>query len=327
MPNIITHKIFAETVMSTFPTGKIRSLLAKHEQLFGIGANGPDFLFFYHMRPWELWKEHSLNHIGSALHSAHVNDFYESAVMTMRRETDEQIRERELVYVMGHLCHWALDMTSHPYIFYRTGNGRGISAARHHRFESVLDAVMLKQYLQCDIRDYQTFKICHFDRDMLQAIARIYVPAVADALGEIVDVYSLHQALAAWEDVQKLLYDPTTSKYSLLRLIERMIHKPGLVSGNIIPCEDDDALDVLNLRQQLWLHPCDARERHHCGFLYLFANAQQLAKTAITCVDECVAADGDPQSLLNLLADRAYDSGRKGEVEMRYFDEVNDETV
>lgn len=325
MPNIITHKIFAETVAQYCTDSTIRSLLEKHDQLFGIGANGPDFLFFYHMRPWEMLKKHSLNHIGSLLHSGHINDFYESAIRTICQEKDGLIKERELVYVMGHLCHWALDMTSHPYIFYRTGNGRGISAGRHHRFESVLDAVMLKLYRQCDIREYRTFAICAFDRDMLQAIARIYVPAVQDALKQEIDVYSLHQALSAWEDVQKLLYDPSQRKFKLLQRMERYIGKPWLVSGNVIPCECDDALDVLNLNHTLWLHPCDNHERHHSGFLDLFADALDLALTAITCLHECVCHETDWRSLLNLLDDRAYDSGRKGGIEMKYFDQLNDE--
>lgn len=327
MPNIITHKIFAETVMQRCANNDVKALLEKHSQLFGIGANGPDFLFFYHMRPWEMMKEHSLNHIGSTLHSAHVNDFYHSAITVMKKEENASIQERELAYVMGHLCHWALDMTSHPYIFYRTGNGKGFSAGRHHRFESVLDAVMLKRYRRMDIRDYRAFEICEFDQDMLQAIARIYVPAVQATLQETLRVYQLRQALEAWKDVQKMLYDPHHKKVKILQRMERLIHQPWLISGNVIPCEIPDNEDVLNLQGREWCHPCDQDERHHNGFLDLFEQAQIVALQAIECLYDSVMGKGDPQGLLNLLNDRAYDSGRKGGVEMKYFDETDHEAV
>lgn len=327
MPNIITHKIFAETVASQCANKDIKELLEKHEQLFGIGANGPDFLFFYHMRPWEMMKEHSLNHIGSALHSTHINDFYESAMTVIQKEEDKQIKERELVYVMGHLCHWALDMTSHPYIFYRTGNGRGISAGKHHRFESVLDAVMLNLYRRQDIREYRAYEICEFDRDMLQAIARVYVPAVQTALGETLRVYQVRQSLEAWKDVQKMLYDPHHRKVKILQRMERMIHQPLLISGNIIPCAIEDDEDVLNLSGRPWLHPCDAAECHHNSFLDLFEQAQVLALQTIECLYHCIVHESDPQLLLNLLQDRAYDSGRKEGIEMKYFEVMNDETI
>ena len=46
MPNIITHKIFAEEVLKSMTKHDIRSMIERHPQIFYIGSNGPDFLFF-----------------------------------------------------------------------------------------------------------------------------------------------------------------------------------------------------------------------------------------------------------------------------------------
>lgn len=46
MPNIITHKIFAEEVLKQLEKQDIRSIIEKHPQSYYIGSNGPDFLFF-----------------------------------------------------------------------------------------------------------------------------------------------------------------------------------------------------------------------------------------------------------------------------------------
>lgn len=51
MPNIITHKLFAEEVYKRTKKKDIKDLLEKHFQIYYIGSNGPDFLFFYHALP------------------------------------------------------------------------------------------------------------------------------------------------------------------------------------------------------------------------------------------------------------------------------------
>ena len=46
MPNIITHKIFAEEVLKSMTKHDIRSMIERHPQIFYIGSNGP-VLFSY----------------------------------------------------------------------------------------------------------------------------------------------------------------------------------------------------------------------------------------------------------------------------------------
>ena len=327
MPNIITHNLFAEEVARKCRKKDIRDLIEAHMQIYGIGANGPDFLFFYHMRPWEVYKEHSLNHIGSVLHEKYVNAFYESAVKTICREKNADVKERELAYLMGHLCHWALDMTTHPYIFYRTGNCQGESASMHHRFESMIDAMMLQRYRDCDIKTYRCFENCEYDDEMLKAIARIYVNAVQDALGQRVKVHALREALDGWYEIQKWLYDPSGKKQKIVQLIEKVIGKPWVVSGNIVPCTTDESVDVLNLQKNIWMHPCDDAALSIASFPDMFEEAMELALCVIERLYGCVEYGADVALLCKVLGDRAYDTGREGEVEMKYFDVIYDETI
>lgn len=72
--------------------------------------NGPDFLFFSHAKPWEAYKSHELNRLGSKLHAGYVNAFYTEAIRSIRRQTITEVRKDMMAYLFGHLCHWALDM-------------------------------------------------------------------------------------------------------------------------------------------------------------------------------------------------------------------------
>ena len=182
MPNIITHTLFAQEIFDKVDEAT-HDLFEPRLQLLEIGSNGPDFLFFHGMNPKDFYKKSDLRVAGSMFHAAHVNDFYQKALISIRNEQDEDIKKDMMTYVCGHLCHWALDATSHPYVFYRTGPCKGKSAWYHHRFESLLDAIMLKVKRECTIEDFKFYEVCDVTKEQARAIARIYVVAIRQILG------------------------------------------------------------------------------------------------------------------------------------------------
>lgn len=318
MPNIITHKIFAEEVLKKCQKKDIKEIIQKHLQLYYIGSNGPDFLFFYHAKPWEAYKNHSLNRIGSRLHSEGINAFYTSAIASVQKEKDLFVKEAQVAYLMGHLCHWSLDMKTHPYIFHKSGEDSSL----HHRFESMMDTMMLKKYYHMDIRDFPTYEICEFDDEMLKAIARIYVPAIKDTFNEEIKVYQLREALTSWKEIQKMLHDPKAKKIKFLKAVEKVLRRPWAISGNVVPVEIDDTFDVLNEQKEAWLHPCDHQETSDASFQELFDEAIDQAVVLLDKVYGCVEYDAPSISLVNLLDDRAYDTGRKAGAEMKHFNVI-----
>lgn len=322
MPNIITHKVFAERVLQQIGKQDIKGIIERHPQIFYIGSNGPDFLFFSHIKPWESYKSHTLNHLGSAMHAHHINAFYDVALRCVREQKREDIKEVMMAYLFGHLCHWALDKTTHPYIFYRTGNCRGVSAGLHHRFESMMDTMMLDKVYQTTIKDYRCYEICEYDEEILKAISRIYVPAAREVYHIDVKVHDLRESLNSWYDVQKLLYDPNHVKYTMLKGIEGVLRKPWLISGNIVKAQLDERYDILNESKQEWAHPCDDTLKSNASFMELFEEAIPTALAVIEKAYGCVEYGADHQGVLDLLQDAAYDTGMAGECEMKYFDVI-----
>lgn len=319
MPNIITHKIFAEEVLKKTTKKDIRETLEKHLQIYYIGSNGPDFLFFHNARPWEALKEHDVSEIGSLLHKKGINAFYERALTTIKQEKNAFLKESELAYLMGHLCHWALDKTTHPYIFYRTGDCTGESNGLHHRFESMMDTMMLEKFHHMSIMEYPTYEICAHDNEMLKAIARIYVPSVKEALDKELKVFDIRCALDAWEDIQKMLYDPKSRKIKAIKSVEFMLRKPWLLSGNIVPANIDESYDIMNEQHLPWSHPCDENNVSNASFLELFDEAVALAVRLLEKLYGIIEYDADCKNLINYLDDQAYDTGRNDEVEMSNF--------
>lgn len=322
MPNIITHKLFAEIVFEELDKFDIRSLIEQYPQIFYIGSNGPDFLFFYHAKPWEAYKNHTLNALGSRMHASHINDFYRSAFQSVMKQKKKEIKDQMMVYIFGHLCHWTLDKTTHPYVFYKTGTCKGKSAAFHHRFESMLDTKMLKKMKNIDIRDYPAYKICEYDEDILRAIARIYVPAARDVYGEDITVFALRESLNSWYDVQKMLYDPHQIKFPILQGIEKITHQNWVLSSHVIQRKDDATYDVLNEEKQIWKHPCDEHVISNASFMELFEQAVKEAHDIIIKAYGVMEYDASIQQVVDLLKDQAYDTGMDGEREVQFFDVI-----
>ena len=320
MPNIITHKIFAEEVLHRLTKKDIATIIEKHPQIYYIGSNGPDFLFFSHMKPLEALKNHTLNHLGSKMHAGHINDFYKVAIESVQQQTNAEVKENMIAYLFGHLCHWALDKTAHPYIFYRTGTCKGVSAGYHHRFESMMDTMMLDKFKGVSIKDYRCSEICEFDEDMLKAIARIYVPCAKKVYHVDVKVHDLRETLISWHDVQDLLYDPNNVKYTILKGVEAVLHQPWKISGNVVKAKIDPRYDVLNEQHSEWHHPCDDSIVSHASFMDLFNEAIDIAIEVLEKTYGCIEYGAPISTVLDVLKDQAYDTGMDGEREIKYYD-------
>lgn len=321
MPNIITHVLFADDVCEKIEKDK-QDLFNSRLQLFEIGSNGPDFLFFQGFNLKELHKKHPLRKLGGECHSHSINDFYLSCLNSINRENDDEIRKDMIAYVCGHLCHWALDSTAHPYVFYRTGNCKGKSAWWHHRFESLLDAIMLKVKNECTIKDFKAYEICQVSLEQARAIARIYIPVLDNVYGAKVKPHEILNCLNDWCFVEKVLYDASGRKYNATHLLERLVLSESMISGYFVPNEPDDPFDVTNLLHKRWCHPCDEKIVSTESFFDLYDKAILKALDVIrlftlACEDEKAVPD-----FIHYLANQSYDTGLSEQKEMKYFDLV-----
>lgn len=319
MPNIITHTLFAQEIFDKVDEAT-HDLFEPRLQLLEIGSNGPDFLFFHGMNPKDFYKKSDLRVAGSMFHAAHVNDFYQKALISIRNEQDEDIKKDMMTYVCGHLCHWALDATSHPYVFYRTGPCKGKSAWYHHRFESLLDAIMLKVKRECTIEDFIFYEVCDVTKEQARAIARIYVVAIRQILGFDIKPHQILESLNDWHFIETLFYDASGDKLKALQTLETFTKAYNSLSGYIVPNHPDDPYDVMNLLHTRWHHPSDSSFVSTESFFDLYDRAQLLAMEAIRLfLAACQNPDLD-EDLLLLIKDRNYNLGVSNQAEMTNFD-------
>lgn len=320
MPNLITHTIFAQEAANGLENSDV---LQGRMHLFGVGANGPDFLFFegLSLRPGS--KQAPIRKYGSRFHHGHVNNFYQSALRSIRQEKDPLIKADMTAYVLGHLCHWALDSVCHPYIFGRTGAYEAASSTRHHTLESLLDAVMLKVKKGETIQEYYYPSIAECSLEEARAVARIYVPAIEEVFQEKIAPHLIKDCLDDWAADQRLMYDYTGKKRHHLRKIEKVLLMENLMSGMIVPAYVDDNWDFMNLLHKEWMHPCDASITSTESLFDLYDRALIRAKRAMNLFMAALENPGLGPEFLDYLGDRGYDTGLDTDTPMKNFDIID----
>ena len=318
MPNIITHTLFADEMLEKLNN----ELLTSRKQLFEVGSNGPDFLFFHNLTPTSFLKTNKLRKLGSAIHKGKINEFYRKAIDIIRNEKDPEIQKDMIAYVAGHLCHWALDSTTHPYVFYRTGDCKGESAWQHHRFESMVDAIMLKVKRNQTVETYDITKICDLSLEQARAIIRIYKPIGEEIFGVKANPHEYYQSLQDWHFMQKAFHDKTGIKFNTINTIERIFNKEYIVSGCIVPNNTEEPYDTMNIMKKRWVHPCNDEKILNDNFFELYDKAQNLAMKIIPVFLKAIEQEDSVGDFMYILHDKNYNLGMNKSLPMKYFDVI-----
>lgn len=107
MPSLYAHYTFGQRVRKLLPE-EIQICINRYEDLFNLGLQGPDHLFFY--RPL---KANPINQMGHRLHKKPAIFYFQKMIPIARKKGPYCA---ECAYLLGFLCHFMLDSAVHPYV-------------------------------------------------------------------------------------------------------------------------------------------------------------------------------------------------------------------
>lgn len=107
MPALYAHNRFGADVVEQLDV-ELQTILKKYYTQFRIGMQGPDIFFFY--RP--LFHT-PVSKCAGDMHDENADKFFENAVKVIERKGRNS---REYAYILGFICHFALDSECHPYV-------------------------------------------------------------------------------------------------------------------------------------------------------------------------------------------------------------------
>ena len=133
MPAVYAHRRFGEKVLAACQNDEARTAIETYQDLFNIGLQGPDILFYY-----DPLRQNPYKAAGDALHDAPAAPFFEAGAAHVNGRPEGQAL---LSYLLGFLCHFALDSECHSYIEYEIGR----SGHPHVAIETALDGALMEK--------------------------------------------------------------------------------------------------------------------------------------------------------------------------------------
>lgn len=310
MPNIITHALCAQDALSTIENLRLKQLILKHPQVFSMASSGPDFIFYYHTFPWQDQSRcHEVYQVGNLVHSSHINDFYLKALDLIQQEQDPHIKEIQTVFLAGHLMHWSLDSSAHPFVFFHTGEMKGATKYWHYRFESMLDTLMVQKIKKFKLSETKSYEMVFSTQETQTIIAEFYEAIVTSVYGVSLGKGIYIECLQSMNTVSKLLFDPHQTKLPLIQLLEKQMKMPWKFSSHMILGKNDETHDILNLKHKIWNHPTDVNLTSNESFLDLYQKAVLRAQACLYSLEGILSNKLKYDSLVLILQDRNYDTG------------------
>ena len=300
MPALITHDFFGQDVYDHIfrNVGGTRD----EAEAFLLGNQGPDPLFYAVADP----RLHEHNRLGNVMHGEKPSELIKAFKDSLGILDDDELPVGR-AYAFGFLCHYTLDSTMHPLVFFHEylltdagepGLSRDDAHEVHAVIETELDELVLTAKRGETVATYHPATSVLRGRDsMLDTVGRLYATAIDDAFGLTMPKGMFKSAVRAERAAQRALYSPTGAKRAVLS--ERLL-RPHAMTGAMSHRAAERATSAFaNDERAPWRHPAtEAVSR--ASFWDLYDQARAGALDAIKAMD---ADDFDLAASHRLTAD------------------------
>ena len=279
MPAILTHDLFGRGVLEDV-TDLLGLRSVGERDAFLLGNQGPDPLFYLVVDP----LMHKWSPLGNALHGCDP-----AALLVAMREAALRLEghERQLAraYVAGFACHWLLDSTMHPFVYWWQngitsagvpGLDESAGSRVHAEIERDFDEMALYALTGKTVERWRPHeRVLQASRDVLAAVDKVYFYVALWIFGRAIDPRTFSTAVVEFRLVQRAFDSPSGRKRAALSAIERVATRGSfsLVKSMSHRVRPEDTSDFDNREHLPWENPF-THEVTTTGFWDLFDAAR-----------------------------------------------------
>jgi len=250
MPSAITHYLLAKKVKE-----QIKPRL--YDDAFFCGAQGPDVLLLSRKLPLMLGK--SIAEAGVDLHKENPKKLFAMIGDYFSRYNNDIIKS----YIIGFICHYALDSVCHPYIYSMVEDYRKTlnlpekitDSTLHAKVETMLDVIILRTLENKEPTRLSLTKTFPVDPHMRSAVSAMYeylISAENTGMSGGRLRSKVEQSFRDTRKVFKTLNNTLLYKTWLAGAAEKILKKPMKYTSYIRPIMEDDDFDYSNSANQEW---------------------------------------------------------------------------
>ena len=325
MPSTITHAYFGLDVYNKLSNKTKKNISPYIEQLKTF-AQGPDVFYFYNSI--NVLKGKKINKLGHYMHKHKSKDFFINMITYIKDNHLEEDYEI-ITYLYGSICHYVLDYTAHPFIFYKTGVVKKSDkntykyAGLHNDMEAYIDAYYIYDKENINPKNFKIHEYAlntnHFSPSLSKMIDYIF-----DETYNTKNISNIYlKSIKKMRTLYYLLrYDPSGIKKYFYKLINIFIFNPlkkkKAISYNINPT---DKIAYLNLDKKPWNNPTDNIIVNY-SFPELYNIAIDNAVNIISKVNNVLYDNFDFKYLDEIFLNLSYCTGKDCNLnlKMKYFE-------
>ncbi|MBQ6324246.1 MAG: zinc dependent phospholipase C family protein [Bacilli bacterium] len=159
MPATVTHAYFAKDVIDILPESIRNSLNNKRCMMF---SQSTDSLMFYNL--FSIFPGRKIRKFYEYFHNNKSQEYFINLLGYVR---DNKLFDDDVFsFIVGFICHYALDSTLHPYIIYKTGVFKKNYPSTykynnaHHFMETFIDNDMISRRTNINPYKFKINKFC-----------------------------------------------------------------------------------------------------------------------------------------------------------------------
>lgn len=322
MPATITHAYFCKDVYDILPKTIKDKVSINRVKTFGQST---DSLMFYNL--FSVLPGKKIRNFQRYFHNNKSQEFFINLINYIK--DNNYVNDKDVSsFLVGFICHYVLDSTIHPYIFYKTGkfdrkNSNTYKYNNVHAFmETFIDNDMIKRRNKSNPYRFPIGKFCFSLEKFSTPLNRTIDYSFSNTfnINNMSNIYykSLKQMKNSLVLFRK---DSTGIKKNIYKLVDTFTTKKTFRFEAIsyhYPLEDRH--NFLNSNHQLWRHPCIYDVTSTESFVDLYLKAIKTAKVLICASFDYI--DGKDIELEKIFLNTSYITGLdcNSKKELKYFE-------
>lgn len=327
MPSSMTHTYFGLDVYKCL-NKNCQNKIKNSMEYFKLFCQGSDPFMFYHFLIGNKAKR--MADIQKRMHHYHTQDFFLATINYIH--TNKLVNNSDVMsYLYGYICHYCLDLMTHPYIYYKGGlykrndkfsyKYNGI----HQEIEYGIDCYLISKKTGIKPSKFRVYKEIFDVRDFSYELKGI----IDNTVGKVykVDGASDIYKKSIWYMVNFFRlanYDPYGIKLAIYKLIDRVTPSSVInIKELSFSYRVNDINRYLNIDNKVWYCPWDKSKKYNSSFFELYELAKKMSIGLIEEVGDMLERDCFSDKRLRVLFNNlSFATGIScdEEVQLKYFE-------
>lgn len=309
MPGLITNYLFGERAYQSLSPNYLKEIIRKNPNAYRMGLQGPD-IFFYYLSYYMRTRK---NNICNVLHEKSTGLFIDNLLeYAMILDTEEC--EVCLAYIAGFLCHYALDIHTHPYFRYRVERDlsehqeRQNSPFYYRRLETLMDTLLLKRLNHMEPSQLNLEALVYINKKERRIISDCLVYSLRTTYHYRISRKTILKVIRSVRNTCIFLQSNPQLRQRFVRFIDKRLPFTPSKTCFIYTEYEGDPSDYLNETKQTWYSGKDMQPRNE-SFYDLLSDANIFSTQILETMDDYLAWHGSLENLDQIIGSRSYYTG------------------